>query len=116
MINCFFEMQDLIENLKPKYIEKYGVFPEFKAGLHGGQAIVTWVGELKKEIVYVGDVLNTTARIQEDCKRLGKKFLVSEELLKEVTDLKNVKAQFVDETILRGKKKQIKLYSLELAS
>ena len=115
MINCFFEMEDLIESLKPRYIEKYGVYPEFRAGLHGGKAIVTWVGELKKEIVYVGDVLNTTARIQEDCKRLGKKFLISEELLNKVNDLKNIKAQFVDETTLRGKKKQVKLYSLGIA-
>ena len=113
MIRCFFEMQEIIEQLKPKYLQKYGVFPEFKAGLHGGDVIVTWVGELKKEIVYVGDVLNTTARIQEDCKRLGKTFLISGELLDQVKDLKNIKAQFVDETVLRGKKTKVKLYSLE---
>ena len=115
MINCFFQMQRLIENLKPEYVKKYSTFPEFKAGLHGGHAIVTWVGELKKEIVYIGDVLNTTARIQEDCKRLGKDFLISEELLSKVKDLKDIKAQFVDKTVLRGKQKYVKLYSLEQA-
>ncbi len=116
MINCFFQMQEIINGLKQKYLKKYGVFPEFKAGIHGGQAIVTWVGEIKKEIVYVGDVLNTTARIQEDCKRLGKVFLISGELLDKVKDLKNTKAEFVDETVLRGKEERIKLFSLERAS
>ena len=115
MIHCFFQMQALIEKLKPRYLEKYGVYPEFKAGLHGGQAIVTWVGELKKEIVYLGDVLNTTARIQEDCKRLGKEFLISESLLEKTSNLNGFKATFVDETILRGKKQHVKLYSLEMA-
>jgi len=94
-------------------MRKYGVYPEFKAGMYGGKVVVTWVGELKKEIVYVGDVLNTTSRIQESCKSLGKDFLISDELLKRINQLRKIKASFVEETILRGKESQIKLYSLE---
>ena len=74
MIKCFFIMKRIIHNLKEKYLAKYGVFPEFKAGLHGGKVMVTWVGEIKREIVFIGDVLNTTARIQEMCKQLSKDF------------------------------------------
>lgn len=114
IINCFFKMRKIIDDVKQKYIAKYGVCPEFKAGMHGGQVIVTWIGELKKEIVYIGDVLNTTARIQEDCKRLSKDFLISEDLLSRIPDLEKVKASFVEETIPRGKEKSVKLYSLEI--
>jgi len=106
-------MKEIIQSVKQKYISKYGVYPEFKAGLHGGKVIVTWVGVLKKEIVYVGDVVNTTARIQEDCKRLAKDFLISEDLLNRISGLDNVRASFVEETIPRGKEESIKLYSLE---
>jgi adenylate cyclase len=113
VIHCFFEMKKIINNLKAKYIAKYGVYPEFKAGMHGGKVIVTWVGELKKEITYLGDVVNTTARIQEDCKRLGKDFLISEELLNRISGLGNIKASFVEETIPRGREKSVRLYSLE---
>src|SRR4030095_15480535 len=81
LFNCFFFMKKNMEGAKQKYIDRYGVNPEFRAGLHGGKVIVTWVGELKKEIVYIGDTLNTTSRIQEDCKRLQKDFLVSEDIL-----------------------------------
>ena len=113
VIHCFFEMRKIINDLKAKYIAKYGVYPEFKAGLHGGKVIVTWVGELKKEITYLGDVVNTTARIQEDCKRLAKDFLISEELLNRISELGNVKASFVEETIPRGREESVRLYSLE---
>ena len=106
-------MQELIDRKKEKYIAKYGFYPKFKAGLHGGKVTVTWVGELKKEIVYIGDVLNTASRIQEDCKRLSKDFLISESLLKEVNNLDSIKTVFVESTIPRGKEKSIKLYSLE---
>jgi len=115
LVNCFFKMKEIIKNLKSKYITKYGVYPEFKAGLHGGQVIVTWVGEIKKEIVYIGDVLNTTARIQEDCKRLEKDFLISEDLLNSIEGLGSINASYVEETTPRGKEQQVKLYSLDLA-
>ena len=106
-------MKRIINGMKEKYIAKYGFYPEFRAGAHGGQVIVTWVGELKKEIVYIGDVLNTTARIQEDCKRLAKDFLISEGLLNRLSGLENISASFVEETTPRGKEERIKLYSLE---
>ncbi|NND08651.1 MAG: hypothetical protein HKN87_19940 [Saprospiraceae bacterium] len=116
MINCFFGIQKIIQDLRSAYINKYGAIPTIRAGLHGGQVIVTWIGELRKEIVYVGDVLNTTARIQEKCKRLGKDFLISEKLLFKMKNSEGLEAQFAEETVLRGKKKLIRLYSIEMAT
>jgi adenylate cyclase len=113
VIQCCFLMREILEKLKSTYIERYGVYPEFRAGLHGGQVIVTWIGELKKEIVYIGDVVNTTARIREDCKRLEKDILISQDLLNSIEDLSGIKAVFVEETIPRGKAKSVRLYSLE---
>ena len=42
--------------------------------------MVTDVGEIKGEIVYHGDTVNTTSRIQEMCGELGRDLLVSAEL------------------------------------
>jgi len=114
MLNCFFMMKSIISELKPKYIHKYGYSPEFKAGMHGGKVIVTWVGEIKKEIVYIGDVLNTTSRIQEDCKRLNKEFLISEDILNKIENINSYEASFVEETVPRGKEKTVKLFSIEM--
>jgi len=113
IINCVFKMKKILNGLRQKYINKFGVFPEFRAGLHGGNVIVTWVGELKKEIVYIGDTVNTASRIQEDCKRLGRDFLISEDILKHVHVSDIIQASFVEETIPRGKMKSVKLYSIE---
>ncbi|MGI9542306.1 MAG: adenylate/guanylate cyclase domain-containing protein [Cyclobacteriaceae bacterium] len=113
-IQCYFLMQEIIDQLRPKYLQKYNYYPQFKAGLHAGKVLVTWVGEIKKEILYIGDVVNTTSRIQEDCKRLNKDCLISQDLLDKVDDLGQVKASFVDETIPRGKGQKVRLYSLEI--
>ena len=46
------------------YNQKFGVNPDFKAGIHLGEVTTGEIGALKKEIIFTGDVLNTTARIQ----------------------------------------------------
>jgi len=49
------------------YLSKYGRVPVFKAGIHGGKVMALEVGSVKKELAYLGDIVNTTARIQGEC-------------------------------------------------
>ncbi|MDO1451979.1 adenylate/guanylate cyclase domain-containing protein [Rhodocytophaga aerolata] len=61
--NClkmFFLFQQSLLGNKEKYLKKYGLQPEFKAGLHCGKVISAQIGDLKREIVYNGDVLKTS--------------------------------------------------------
>jgi adenylate cyclase len=113
-INCFFDIRNTIELLKDKYLKRYGVYPEFKAGLHGGKVVVTWIGDLKKEIVYHGDVLNTTSRLEAECNRYNQSLLVSEFILNSLTLPAYLEANFIDELQLRGKEKKMKIFSLEI--
>jgi adenylate cyclase len=83
-MNClraFFLIEAKIHTHREHFLEEYGVVPEFKAGVHAGDVIIAQIGELKSEIVYNGDVLNTTARIQAVCNELNRKLLVSAELM-----------------------------------
>ncbi len=79
-IRCFKAMKELLNRNASKFQSKYGVMPQFKAGLHAGEVIAGEIGVIKREIVYTGDVLNTTARIQSKCNELGVDILVSETL------------------------------------
>lgn len=45
-----------------------------------GNAMTTIVGRVKKEIVYHGDVLNATSRIQTLCNHYDQRLIISEEL------------------------------------
>ena len=113
-INCFFDIRNLIELSKEKYLKKFGVYPKFKAGLHGGRVVVTWIGDIKKEIVYHGDVLNTTSRLEEYCKQHNKSLVVSEYILNKIKLAPHLKSSSIDEIQLRGKEKKIKIFDLEL--
>jgi len=112
-INCFFDIMTSIEMEKAKYLKKYGVHPEFKAALHGGNVSVTWIGTIKKEIVYHGDVLNTTSRIQDECNKYGQKFLISEYMLQNIELPEYLHSEFVGELQLKGKEKKVKIFGLK---
>ena len=111
-ISCPFLMAEAIAKQKNLYEDKYGVFPRFKTAMHTGNVMVTWVGEIKKEIVYIGDVLNTTSRILENCKRLSNDFLVSEQLLNLFQLNATIKTRFIEEFTPRGKKEKIKMFGV----
>jgi len=71
-LNFFYAYINRLEKKKEYFLAAYDVFPEFKAGLGLGLVTVAEVGELKTEIAYHGDVLNTAARIQGYCNRFDK--------------------------------------------
>jgi len=112
-LRCFFSIVDEIKNKSSQYQERYNLIPEFKAGLHCGKVTIGELGVIKKEIVFTGDVLNTTARIQELCNTYNVNLLVSKKLL----DLLNIEQRYsinaIGEIKLRGKQSTNILYTVE---
>jgi adenylate cyclase len=112
-LQAFFAYDAWLQGRKKYYKDTYGIIPEFKAGLHLGKVTIAEVGEIKKELAFHGDVLNTAARIQGKCNELQQRLLVSEpvkskcELLHPFTftDIGNVR--------LKGKAEKVKLYGVE---
>ena len=111
-IRCFFGMQGSILKRSDHYLKKYGIIPEIKAGMHAGKVVIMWVGDQKKEIVYLGDVLNTTSRIEAECNRLGEEFLVSGQVISQLPHLDGLTARPIGEIGLRGKEEKVSLYGL----
>lgn len=113
-IRCFFAMREALAGRLPFYQQQYAVVPEFKAGLHFGEVTTGEIGALKKEIIFTGDVLNTTARIQAICNSLEKDLLLSQALLDSLRLPETYCASSLGEVSLRGKKKQVKLATVSL--
>lgn len=112
-INCFYSIRKTIRKRAPYYKKTYGQLPNFKAGLHLGKVTTGEIGILKKEIIYTGDVLNTTARIQGKCNTFNAEILISE-VLKIELDLATEEFEVieVDKLKLRGKQEDITIFTL----
>ena len=110
-LHLFFEFQDKIKLKAPFYLKKYGLLPEFKAGIHGGNVMVSEVGVIKKELAYHGDVVNTTSRIQGECNRYGVPILISEKLLADL-NMNGFGSKFMGNVLLKGKQKEVKIHTV----
>jgi adenylate cyclase len=115
-IRVFFLIQDLIEADRDRFLDAYGVVPEFKAGVHAGEVITAQIGELKSEITFNGDVLNTTARIQSLCNDLGHDLLVSENVAAPLRLGREYEAIDLGSVSLRGKADPLRLYAVRRSS
>jgi adenylate cyclase len=66
-----------------------------------------------RELVYHGDVLNTTARIQSLCNALGSWFLVSEALRRQLGEQPEFQFTPMGGHKLRGKAGLVELYDVQ---
>jgi adenylate cyclase len=113
-VRCFFAMQQAIDLRRDYYLRTYGAVPAFKAGLHGGPVMATQVGAVKTELVFHGDVLNTTARIEAQCNALHSRLLLSASLHEALPHPPDFRFQALGEFPLRGKAGTVALYSAEI--
>lgn len=109
-IQCFYQMKALLRRRRSKYLRKFGIFPEFKVGYHYGSVMVGEIGQIKRDIAFSGDVLNTTSRIQAKCNDLNVEILASDEFANIAFRLpKNIVRKDLGDEKLRGKTEEIGL-------
>ncbi len=98
-----------------RYLLRYGFTPEFRCGLHFGPVVMGEMGLTRQEIAFSGDVMNTTARIQGECRPRDVHFLVSRAVLDRLPDLHDEGVVIMDQgsVTLRGKSREIAIASLQ---
>jgi adenylate cyclase len=111
-IRCFFTMKRAIKKQSKKYNERFGVVPQFKAGLHIGRVTTGEIGVIKKDIIFTGDVLNATSRIQGLCNTYDVDILISDELRKKLSIESNFQIKSLGANELRGKDEKIELFTI----
>ncbi len=114
-LDLYFDFKECLFRTQKKFMRRYGIVPDFKAAVHCGKVVATEVGNFGSEMAYHGDTLNTTARIQALCSRLGQDFLVTEDLFSHLPlplphGFLCSKAGSFE---LRGKKNAILIFSLQ---
>jgi len=111
-LKCFFLMKEAMEKQSAKFNEEFGVIPTFKAGIHCGTVTSGEIGEIKKNIIYTGDVLNTTSRIQGLCNSLAVDLLISDDLLVKLENTGPYNITSKGKQQLRGRDEEVVLYAV----
>jgi adenylate cyclase len=111
-ITCFFAIRAAVARHATRYEREFGVVPQFRGGLHGGTVTAGELGDLRQQIVFVGDILNTAARLEEYAKRSQLDLVVSGALLERLTLPAGVEATRCGDLALRGKDAPVTAYGL----
>jgi adenylate cyclase len=111
-VRCFFWSRDAVTREAARYTRDFGTVPRFRAGLHGGMVTAGELGDLRRQIVFVGDILNTAARLEEYAKRTGLDLVVSDSLLRRLELPPGIEARRCGALELRGKEAPVAAYGL----
>jgi adenylate cyclase len=106
-IQCLIACQDAMAAVRPDVLHRYGVAPDFRAGLHLGPLVAGEIGGFKREITYFGDAMNTAARIEQACRDTGRPLLVSKPLIDRAALPPDVVANSIGAQLLRGKAERL---------
>lgn len=115
-VRSYFAMVDALDAARATYLADFGVVPAFWAGLHRGPVVSGEIGTAKHEIVFLGDAMNATARIEQACRTFARPCIASADLLDALTLPDGVQATPLGQTDLRGLAAPLALFALERAA
>lgn len=113
---CYFAIEQALEDAAAEFTREFGSVPRLRGALHAGSVITGEVGGSRRAIVFHGDVMNTTSRLENATRELGRPFLVSEDALI-LLDCKDAyKSVDLGPQQLRGRAAPLRVYAIELGT
>ena len=76
-LRCFMAMRGELARASDQLQREFGAAPRIRGSLHFGPVIIGEIGDVKRAIVFNGDVMNTAARLEELSRNVEGGFLAS---------------------------------------
>jgi len=113
---CLFQIVEELEKAKPEFEREFGTVPKLRAALHAGEVVTGEAGGARRAIVFHGDVMNATSRIENLTRELGHPFLVSEDALGRMEGREAYVFEDLGPQALRGKDAAVRVYAVRRGS
>jgi len=115
-IECALGIAEVIRANTAHYHDAYGEAPRLRIALHGGSVVVSEIGDDRREIVYFGDTINTTARLRGLAKKIQRGLVISAVLLEHMRLPDGVRAEDMGAFELSGKAQATRVYAVHGAT
>lgn len=93
---------------------RFGIRPGVRAAINGGSVVIGETGDSKRQITYLGDVLNIASRIESKTKELDRPLLIASELLERMQLPAGMSAEPVGEFEVKGSRHPLALTELRM--
>lgn len=111
-IRAYLAAHNVIRRNREKYLHKYGLIPKFITSLHYGPVVIGQLGDVKSQIVYIGEIIHQLGEIENQFKKedLPSPVLLSGQVLEQI----RLPALFEMKKLgsLEGSKEKVDVYSL----
>ncbi|MBX9934930.1 MAG: adenylate/guanylate cyclase domain-containing protein [Methylobacterium sp.] len=112
-VACVFAIRQTLRSDQERWVTRFGLLPELRAALHGGNVVTAEVGVDRHKIAYFGDVMNATARLEGLCRDTGKPVLISDAVLSRLPALPDgIDAEALGPYRLRGRSEAMTVHAL----
>jgi adenylate cyclase len=111
-VRCVFAIEDQITAMTAFYEDVFGHVPRFRSGLHFGPVVSGEIGDIKQEIAFLGDGMNTAARLVDLCRARDRECVASAAVLERLTLPEGVAAEPLGDITLRGKREALAVFAL----
>ena len=112
-LRCVARMKSDLAMQASRFLSAFGEAPDFRAGLQIGPVTTGEIGALKREIVFSGDILNQTARIQGLAKGSPFDVVVGGELASLMGPAAAPTLHPLGEVALRGREEKVEIFGFD---
>jgi adenylate cyclase len=114
-LDTFFSFQKRLAEKGAWYESTFGAVPIFKCGMEEGRVTATEVGDIKRDIAFHGDPLNTAARLMSLCREYEQAVLISGKVQRAIAGDTSLSTLLKGEVTLRGKSEPVSVFGVSPA-
>ena len=84
-IRSYFLMKMYLKRQREKYLNQFGLIPDFHAAFHSGVVVRGEIGDIRSQLVFHGETMFVASDIEKECGILGYDLLISSDLLEQLS-------------------------------
>lgn len=111
-LRCAMAILDSVKESERRFLDEYGEAPRLRIALHGGEVVAGEISGIKREIVFSGDAINTTARIQSLASQQDKSLVISRQLLEATGLSDDIQSEELGSFQLKGRADETELLAI----
>jgi adenylate cyclase len=114
-LRCALAIEAALGEARDGYEQEFGAVPQFRFALHSGVVVAGELGDLRREIAYTGETVNTAARIEAVAKESRRELVASEDVLRHAPLPPDLTAESLGTRHLGGKERPLELFAVTAA-
>jgi adenylate cyclase len=115
-LRCFVAMRDELSRASGQLEREFGAVPRIRGSLHFGPVIIGEIGDVKRAIVFNGDVMNTAARLEELSRNVDGGFLASRAAMDRFSSAPPFAVRDLGRLAIRGRADGIDVVGIDASS